>query len=501
MMKNLFVLLSLCCCLFASEPNEALYKSLDPKSISQHFAFYELYPNTPLGHAALKHAWKLLDQSPKDEDFSFPKFDLSSLISLITQSDSSHIKLSKNHLEFIEKISKHLANRRLTTYKKPSIEDFIAAQTEEIDLGRAVLLTSLQAEEEIASYEAMLDLMALQIKAHLPMEASDLEKIYAINDFIFYQMRFRFPPTANHEQEIDTYTFLPSVLDKRRGVCLGVSILYLCLAQRLDVPLEAVTPPGHIYVRYKKPDGEYLNIETTARGIHIDTEEYLGIEIKSLPSRSIKEVVGMAYFNQASVHIGKKEFDKVIALYKKALQFMPNDFLTSQLLAYNYLFNGNRREGEKLLKELRAHTPENTITSDATSEDYLLKRIDAKGIQALFMPVDENRTSIIEKQKELKKILAKHPKFRSGLFHLAGMYIQIHRYKEALDTLEQYFAIDQENPIINYYLSMLYYQRFDYVNSWKHFLIMKRILNEKKHLPKFIAEYEKELKKTFLQPS
>ena len=56
MKKNLFGLLSLCSCLFARDPNEALYKSLDPKSISQHFAFYELYPDTSLGHAALQHA-------------------------------------------------------------------------------------------------------------------------------------------------------------------------------------------------------------------------------------------------------------------------------------------------------------------------------------------------------------------------------------------------------------------------------------------------------------
>ena len=81
----------------------------------------------------------------------------------------------------------------------------------------------------------------------------------------FLRACFRFPPHSLYAKDIDVYTFLPSVLDSRRGVCLGVSILYLCLAQRLDLPLEAMTPPGHIYVRY----GEDLNIETTARGIDV----------------------------------------------------------------------------------------------------------------------------------------------------------------------------------------------------------------------------------------
>ena len=98
-------------------------------------------------------------------------------------------------------------------------------------------------------------------------------------------MRFRFPPHSLHAKDIDIYTFLPSVLDGRRGVCLGVSILYLCLAQRLGLDLEIITPPGHIYVRYQSPEGEMINIETTARGIDIPSERYLGMETRKLQTK------------------------------------------------------------------------------------------------------------------------------------------------------------------------------------------------------------------------
>lgn len=98
----------------------------------------------------------------------------------------------------------------------------------------------------IQSYEALIDLMALQILARLPKQASAEEKIIAINTFIFDEMGFRFPPHSLYAKDIDLYTFLPSVLDSRRGVCLGVSILYLCLAQRLELPLEMITPPGPV---------------------------------------------------------------------------------------------------------------------------------------------------------------------------------------------------------------------------------------------------------------
>src|SRR5207237_2545338 len=96
---------------------------------------------------------------------------------------------------------------------------------------------------QIQSYEANLDLMALQLRARLGDKTDPLSMIRAMNDYIFSEMHFRFPPQSLFAKEIDVYTFLPSVIDQRRGVCLGVSILYLCLAQRLGLSLEAITPP------------------------------------------------------------------------------------------------------------------------------------------------------------------------------------------------------------------------------------------------------------------
>jgi regulator of sirC expression with transglutaminase-like and TPR domain len=102
--------------------------------------------------------------------------------------------------------------------------------------------------------------MALQILARLPENASSEEMIRVMNEMLFNEMRFRFPPQSLGIKEVDLYTVLPSVLDSRRGVCLGVSIIYLCLAQRLDLNLEVITPPGHIYVRYVDP--KTLEFET-----------------------------------------------------------------------------------------------------------------------------------------------------------------------------------------------------------------------------------------------
>src|SRR5581483_3122329 len=129
---------------------------------------------------------------------------------------------------------------------------------------------------------------------------------------------------SSYETSIDLYTFLPSVLESRRGVCLGVSVLYLALAQRLGIPLEIVTPPGHIFLRLKKGDKE-RNIETTCRGVHVPSDEYLGVNNKKLPLRSMREVVGMVFFNQASIFLNQGKFEDAVKAYKEAILFMPDD--------------------------------------------------------------------------------------------------------------------------------------------------------------------------------
>ena len=343
--------------LFADLPLKSLYNSLDPFSILQHLAFYELYPETAEGKKALSRVWDLLHANQKGEPIALPAFDIQSLISLITrQPFDPPVKLKEEQLAVVDTISKSLANRQLKGFGIWSKEELLALPSKEIDLARGLLLNQFDGHEnfrdEVRQYEASLDLMALQILVRLPPHATAEDKIREINHFIFQEMQFRFPPHSLYAKDIDLYTFLPSVLDSRQGVCLGVSILYLCLSQRLDLDLEIITPPGHIYLRYPGKE-QMINIETTARGINLPSDLYLGINTRKLEKRTLKEVIGMAFFNQASVYGEKADYAGTVSLYEKALPYLPEDPLLKMLLGMNYLFVGKKNEGKKLLEEIR----------------------------------------------------------------------------------------------------------------------------------------------------
>lgn len=483
-----------------------LYSSLDPTSVSQHFAFYELYPKTAEGHQALQTAWELLSGGAQmDPEMVLPSLDPKPIINFVNKGrEETALTLNQEQLAVISKLASHLENRKLKGHSVYNYEEFLKLPVEEVDLARGLMLAELgddlSQRDKILSYEAAIDLMALQIYARLSENAGPLEKIRAMNDYVFREMRFRFPPHSLHAKDIDVYTFLPSVLDSRRGVCLGVSILYLCLAQRLGLELEAITPPGHIYVRHVSENGDILNIETTARGIDIPSEMYLGLETRSLQKRDIRQVIGLAFMNQAAVSWQRDDPKKAIALYEKAAPFLENDYLLHMFLGFNYLFVGDEKQGKTLLKKIKGKIPDHAISSDTVIEDYLSGHASPEAIRAIYSEVNEKRTSILEKQEKLQAIVQKHPKFRQGVFHLATTWLQLGREKEALPLLEKYIQMNPKDATVNYYLAAIHFQRRNFNQAWRFLKAAEGVVFAKDHEPRALKELKLALLRACPEP-
>lgn len=500
----IFLFLQIAIPCFTGEPSEGklktLYNSLNPTSVSQHLAFYELYSQTPLGQQALRDAWTLLMGNPvNNSNLPHQEIPLSptaiyTLVSLVNKPmDQETSLIPPDEMEALQKFSQRLHHTSLKGHHVWTEQEVLNLPLNEIDVARGLFISQFGDDRaKIQSYEALIDLMALQILARLPKQATEEQKIRAINGFIFDEMGFRFPPHSLSTKKIDLYSFLPSVLDSRRGVCLGVSILYICLAQRLDLSLEMITPPGHIYVRYRSKERE-INIETTARGIHIDSEDYLDINTRSLQQRTTREVIGMAHFNQASVFWQNSDYPKVLQAYQKAEPYLRGDPLLKELMGYAYLLTGHQEEGEKLIRDIKDHVPDYAIVKNTIAEDYLAGKVDPKGIGVIFSKADEERESIIAKKQALEETLARYPQFRSGMLNLAVMWLQLHRAGEALETLEHVQTLDKNDPEVHYYLSTLYAQRRDYPNAWRHLQQTEDLLRAKQHYPKDLKELRREL--------
>lgn len=499
MKKILILILAFAQVSFTPEKISVLYKSINPTSISAHLAFYQLFPDSYEGKKALGDAWELLSGSASNAPLTYiPQGSIDSIVTLVTKAEGVEtISLKQEDLAAIEQLAKHLPNRMLKGHYAKSEEEVLNLPPHEVDLSRGLLLAQAENDQDLKdklnAYESLMDLMALQILTKVSLNASPHEKIREINHFIFQEMGYRFPPHSVYAKDIDLYTYLPTVIDSRRGVCLGVSILYLSLSQRLNLSLEALTPPGHIYVRYCTPQ-ETRNIETTARGIHLDTKEYLGIESETIPVRNIKQVIGLAYFNEASVHWQNEKYEKALKCYQKALLYLPDDLLLQELMGFNYLFVGEKEKGDELIAKVHySGRSDDQVSQKTVLEDYLNGKVDAEGIRSIFMHVDEKRESLLRKKAQLEKTLTKWPNFRAAYFHLGILLLQLHRVGEALTILNQYVAIEPNDPTAEYLMAELNAVRSNFPKAWKHLNRAKELLSSRETAPEALKDLHRQL--------
>ena len=501
MQKILLFLLPLLLVFAGKDQVEALYSQIEPDNLTKLFAFYHLHSDTEFGNSALDSAFSLINKH-REEKIAlttiplFHRIDLGSFLTMLTKQPEEKVpQLDQEQIEFIEKISDHLPHKQLKGHQAKTIKEVLALPSHQVDLARAIFLSQYGDQMEmVQSYEASLDLFALSILARLPNNPTKEQTIEQISHFIFYEMLFRFPPHSLWIKDIDTYTFLPSILDSRHGVCLGVSILYLSLAQRLGIDLTICTPPGHIYLSYQNDAGDVVNIETTARGIDVPTKRYLSIQTKEVEHKELKEVVGLYHINAASVFWHGDKYEKAIEHYEAALQYMPKDVLAQTLLGFNCLLAGQEAKGRYYLGQVKGKKISGSITHNLCVEDFLEGKVDVEGIKAIYESVDETRESIIQKREQLEKIVEKHPKFRDGIFHIATTWLQLGRKKEALQVLQKYHEIDSNNPIVEYYLTFLHLGRLNTASAKRHYKRLCFLLAQEHHMPEGVKEIKKNLK-------
>lgn len=485
---------------------KTLFSSIDKNNLNQLLAFYELYPETQEGNKALARSRELLTSSGPTHNFlkdlGISASGIEGIVSLVNkQPNRDSLLLTETQLREIERVASKLPNRKLKGFYVTSEDQIHSLAPEEIDVARAVILSQMDSNDNkmqrVRSYEAAIDLMALQIRTKLPLNCSQEQKIRAINTFIFDEMGFRFPPQSKYVNDVDLYTSLPSVIDSRQGVCLGVSILYLSIAQRLALPLEIVTPPGHIFLRYNTGESE-INIETTARGVHIDSDEYLDIKCKSLQLRDIKEVVGMAHMNHAGACLKEENYSEALKRYQKALPYLSNDSQLMELMGYCHILIGEEEIGESLLKEVLKNTPEHCLDKNTLCEDYLSKKADPQALKALFLHVEDNRQSLLKKKDALIELLFRYPEFREGWQSLASTWLQMHRGREALAALEKCHELDSDDCSVEYTLAALYASRMNYKGAWEHLKNAENIAMTRNCYPKVLKNARREL--TFAAP-
>jgi regulator of sirC expression with transglutaminase-like and TPR domain len=124
----------------------------------------------------------------------------------------------------------------------------IAGEDARIDLARACLLIAQDAypELDVERYMGEIERMATRLRARLPQNCGAEERVVALNQFLYEDLGY----WGNTEDYYDPRnSYLNEVIERKTGIPITMSILYMELGRRIGLPLEGVSFPGHFLVR------------------------------------------------------------------------------------------------------------------------------------------------------------------------------------------------------------------------------------------------------------
>jgi len=203
-----------------------------------------------------------------------------------------------------------------------------------IPLAEAALLMACEEYPhlEVSPYLDRLDEIADAARPHIAQGAPAKDNAAAINSVLFDQFGFR----GNSDDYYDPRnSFFNDVLDRRLGIPITLSAVYIEVARRLNFPVAGVGLPGHFIVKYRYGQeeffldpfegGAFLSIDDCrARFASIYGEE-AEFSDRFLSRASHRQILSRMLNNLKRIYLDAQAFDKGHAIVDMMIMVEPDE--------------------------------------------------------------------------------------------------------------------------------------------------------------------------------
>ena len=244
-------------------------------------------------------------------------------------------------------------------------------------------------ELHVGRYLAQLDFIGHEARRRLAAAAAPADtphdvdrdryaKVIALNGYLFDELRF-----AGNEADYEDprNSFLNEVIDRRMGIPITLSLLYMEVARRAGLPVEGVNFPGHFLLRCRAGRGQpsaqdliidpfhggaLLSRDLLARqsGGQDEDEDPVGFESRLLPRATKPQILSRMLLNLKRIYVNMQSFpqardvtDLLIAVDPSAI----SELRDRGLLAYHL------KDFPAALRDLQAYLK--LIPSGAQGDD------------------------------------------------------------------------------------------------------------------------------------
>jgi regulator of sirC expression with transglutaminase-like and TPR domain len=214
--------------------------------------------------------------------------------------------------------------------------ELIGRPEEQIDLAEAALLIAKNANQDldVGRYLAWIDQLADAVSARLSRSATDSERIIALNRFLFEEQGFG--PNVDDYYDLRN-SFLNEVLERKVGIPISLSIVYMEVGRRIGLELHGVSFPGHFLVKCKLSEGTVI-LDPFGGGISLslhDLQQRLrdarggevsrAIVAAMLVSASKKQILARMLRNLKEIYLEKRDHHQALSLMEWIIALSPAD--------------------------------------------------------------------------------------------------------------------------------------------------------------------------------
>jgi len=201
-----------------------------------------------------------------------------------------------------------------------------------IDLAEAALLIAKEEypDLEVGRYLARLDAMGADFQNRVGNGPDAHRLIASLGDYLFKEQGFR----GNADNYFDPRnSFLNDVLDRRMGIPITLSAVYMEVGRRLGVRLHGVGMPGHFLVKYVGP-GEEIVIDPFNGGAILSAADCQNIldrvsggklvfEQRYLSSVGTRQILARMLTNLKVIYFNSQAYAKALGVVDRLLILNP----------------------------------------------------------------------------------------------------------------------------------------------------------------------------------
>jgi regulator of sirC expression with transglutaminase-like and TPR domain len=175
--------------------------------------------------------------------------------------------------------------------------------------------------------------MAATVRGRVARDAFPEQRVAALNHHLFEELQFSGNVDAFYDPR---NSYLNEVLDRRTGIPITLSIVYLEVGRRVGLRLQGVSFPGHFLVKLRVRRGQLVldpfsggepqsatalrsrlvQLMPQARARSIDLDELLG-------AASSRQIVARVLRNLKAIYLQAENYSRALAVMNRMLLAVP----------------------------------------------------------------------------------------------------------------------------------------------------------------------------------